>query len=48
MSRPQEKAYKPKYLPDTYQQVASTTDGQMVSLARAFRERIALVKRARR
>lgn len=38
----------PRYLPDTLKQVAQTTDHQVMRLARAFRERIAMVRGRRR
>jgi|GEM_PF-6701452 len=45
---PKSQPIKAKYLADTYRQVASTTDRHMVPLIRAFRDRIAVVKRGRR
>lgn len=45
---PKSQPIKAKYFADTYRQVASTTDRHMVNLARAFRDRVALVKRGRR
>lgn len=45
---PLKKPVDPRYMPDTLKQVAQTTDHQVIRLARAFRERIAMVRGRRR
>lgn len=42
------KPNEPRYMADTYKQVAQTVDEPMVRLGRVIKERIALLQRQRR